>query len=350
MENATTAAPINPVNGTEDSGQTTDVVKTSLWVLRLAVLIICMVVAFPKNLQVISILHKHKSLRKVPHVLLGNLSIVGAIASGYYLPLYLFVSFMAERFFEAVPTWLCVARYSSNMFITSLQAYALVFMAIDRHDCVVRPFKRRIKTSNVWKIVKVAWLVAALVASAHLIISLGEAKGNCYGQQKTRTRSQTFTLIVGNANVFTTIITILVTFLRIVKKLRSSPFAESSQNRESHVTRFTYMVLFGFVFAWLPLTVFVPLNLAFRFKSPHVGEIKALFLAITNVTYAVNPFAHMSIIDAALRGRAKPPPPGRGQSREERPRAEAGQQPGDAEGTGADAGADTGTGTRSPQN
>ena len=157
MENATIAAPINPVNGTEDSGQTTDVVKTSLWVIRLAVLIICMVVACRKT-------------------------------------------------------------------------------------------------------------------------------------------------------------------------SKSSPSSTSTK-----------------VSAKSPTS-----SLA---TCPSLARLQAV--ATSRCTYSCRSWLkeHKSIIDAALRGRAKPPPPGRAQSREERPRAEeAEQKPGDGGGTGADAGADTGTGTRSLQN
>ena len=52
-------------------------------------------------------------------------------------------------------------------------------MTIDRHDCVVRPFRRRLSTQNVKKILLVTWLLAFII-SAVLLVLLRKERSVCY--------------------------------------------------------------------------------------------------------------------------------------------------------------------------
>ena len=218
-------------------------------------------IGFLGNLKVCFLLYKRKELRKVPHVLLGNLSLIGLLVSSIYIPLFLVVIVTVQFFRKPLHALFCILRYSSSLLFFGLQAFTLVAMAMDRHDCVVRPLKRRITATNVRKIVKGIWLVAGLITLVHFPLAVNDAMHSCVMYTlNTPTVSTTFTLVMSNFYLFGAVIVIFVTFVRIVRKLRSLPFAAATHNNtEIQVTRFSYKLMLFFLISWFPLVFFLPL-------------------------------------------------------------------------------------------
>ena len=260
-------------------------------------------IGFLGNLKVCFLLYKRKELRKVPHVLLGNLSLIGLLVSSIYIPLFLVVIVTVQFFRKPLHALFCILRYSSSLLFFGLQAFTLVAMAMDRHDCVVRPLKRRITATNVRKIVKGIWLVAGLITLLHFPLAVNDAMHSCVMYTlNTPTVSTTFTLVMSNFYLFGAVIVIFVTFVRIVRKLRSLPFAAATHNNtEIQVTRFSYKLMLFFLISWFPLVFFTIISSAARLEGSQVEGLKVLVLALSNFNYLVNPFVHMNIVKLSRR-------------------------------------------------
>lgn len=248
------------------------------------------------NLKVCFLLYKRKDLRKVPHILLGNLSLTGLLVSIIYLPLFIAIIVSVQFLHEPIHPLFCVARYSSSILFMGLQSLTLVAMAIDRHDCVVHPFKRRITPGNVRMVLKGIWSVTLLVTGIHFALAVNDTMLSCVGHKEQKAVSLIFILAAGNVYSYGTLVVIFVTFVRIVKRLRSSPFAEYHQNTEIKVTRLSYLLMLFFIISWFPLMVFSMATKASpEMSGTRIEGIKVLLLALSNINYFINPFLHMQM-------------------------------------------------------
>ena len=259
-------------------------------------------IGIPGNLYICLFLYKRKDLRKATHILLWNLSFVGVLVSATYVPLWLFVIVMVQFVREPHHIGWGIFRYSYSMLLFGVQTLTIVVMAIERHDAVMRPFKRRITATNVQKVVLWLWFFVGVTFAVHLPLGANDAVENqvIYNLQKTAP-SLILTIALTNLYLFGAIIVIFATFARIVKRLRSSPFAESNARAEARVTRLTYYLMFTHVISWLPIILAAVIGRKLGATEIQLEAAKVLLLGLSNISYLVNPLIHMGIVNAAQR-------------------------------------------------
>ena len=276
-------------------------------------------IGIPGNLYICLFLYKRKDLRKATHILLWNLSFVGVLVSATYVPLFLFVIVMVQFVREPHHIGWGIFRYSYAMLLFGVQTLTIVVMAIERHDAVMRPFKRRITATNVQKVVLWLWFFVGVTFAVHLPLGANDAVDNrvIYNLQK-KAPSLILTVALTNLYLFGAIIVIFATFARIVKRLRSSPFAESNARAEARVTRLTYYLMFTYVISWLPIILAVAIGRKLGATEIQLEAAKVLLLGLSNISYLVNPLIHMGIVNAAQRQPASQSTEGSGREQDTR--------------------------------
>ena len=106
-----------------------------------------------------------------------------------------------------------------------------------------------------------------------------------------------------------TLLTIAITFIRILKKLRSSPIplSHSVQNRrEQEITNFTYRSCAIFAVCWFPVFT---CNMLLRFGGFEGVEMKAarvLAVTISKLSFVVNPYLHHKMLKARIANQIVP--------------------------------------------
>ena len=111
---------------------------------------IVILLGFLGNAGVCFLLRKRADLRKVPHYLFANLAVNGISSCLLNLPSRLVMIVMSS--FLDSPTSAVAACYilvPSGFACSILNAVTLSLMAIDRQDCVLRPFNRRMSKHNI---------------------------------------------------------------------------------------------------------------------------------------------------------------------------------------------------------
>ena len=183
------------------------------------------------NAFVCNCLRRRRDLRKVPHYLLASLSLTGLLTSLFGMPSLLIatiVNYLQAGHLPVAQT-LCKVGFPLSVGCVALNALTIILMTIDRHDCVVRPFRRRLSTRNVKKILPLTWLVAFIIAAV-LLVLLRKDTSVCYTWFPYK-QSKSFRTEQGNViriYLATTtqldtlaIVLVIVTFFRVVKELRS---------------------------------------------------------------------------------------------------------------------------------
>ena len=285
-------------------------------------------VGLPGNLKVFLRLQKRKTTRKVPEVLLWNLSLVGVLVSGVYVPLFLAI-LVTNQLSEPVRLVFVVVHYSLSISVSCWQSLNLVAMAVDRYDAVHHPHKRRITSANVFKVVKGIWVIVGLTMATHGALAVRDIlEYEVVFQLPSAALSMLFTLVLANFLLVVTVVVILFTFGRIVKRLRSLPFqSNAGQRSDILVSRLTYTVLFSFLASWLPLIVVVIVNRVFAVNETTFKALRVVLLAASNTNYVVNPFVHMRIVRAAHRRTAPRRRTNARAGAEPRPDEQAGAEP-----------------------
>ena len=128
-------------------------------------------------------LRRRRDLRKVPHYLLASLSLTGLLASLFGVPSVLTGAFVSYLIIQAghlsFAEILCKIGFPLYVGCVALNALIITLLTIDRYDCVVRPFRRRLSTENVKKILLLTWLVAFII-TAVLLVLLRRERSVCY--------------------------------------------------------------------------------------------------------------------------------------------------------------------------
>ncbi len=118
------------------------------------------------NARIFLLLCRRRHLRKVPHYLLGNLAVIGVFSSLFYMPLLIVMTIV--NYFQIrdmlVAEIFCKVGFTSGYACMVVNALTLWLMAFDRDDCVVRPFNRRLTTTNVKILIGVTWIFAFTTA------------------------------------------------------------------------------------------------------------------------------------------------------------------------------------------
>ena len=236
----------------EESYSSTSIPKSLAIAVSVMLSIFILAGAFG-NALVCNRLRSRRDLRKVPHYLLASLSLTGLLTSLSGMPFLLITHKCQFTFWLAIYQSLeilCKVGFSLSVGCMALNALTLMVMALDRHDCVVRPFNRRLSTQNVKKILLVTWLLAFII-TAVLLVLLRKETSVCYAWFPYNF-SQSFRTERGNViRVYVTtmaqldtlaILLVIITFFRVVKKLRSLVMTNSStrQRQEKQLTWLTY--------------------------------------------------------------------------------------------------------------
>ena len=111
-----------------------------------------------ENHKSLSFFINNRDLRKVPDVLFASLSVSGIISYMFCPPFRLVIFNVIKlgrvdytKHFENIIAW-------SSFLCTVVNSVNILLMAIDRQDCVLLPFKRRMTPSNVKFIITGKWL------------------------------------------------------------------------------------------------------------------------------------------------------------------------------------------------
>lgn len=261
------------------------------------------------NALVCLVLSRRHDLRKVPHFLFANLTIIGLISSLFLMPMI--ISITAKTYLikqrESMDI-MCKIRLFFSFFCSAINALSLSLMAIDRQDCVFRPLRRRIQKHNVKKVLLAVWC-AVIIVSISFAITLATDDSQCPASDPFNLNSSfsnssmlfsVYITAFGTGFNVSTILIIIITFLRIVKRLRSCPLPESRSiyvRYESHITKLTYKTCAIFVLSWFPVIMshsFARFNGDANIEV--MRSVKLITLAFTNLTYVANPFLHYKLL------------------------------------------------------
>ena len=156
-------------------------IPRSLAIAVIVMLSILILAGATGNSFVCNLLRRRRDLRKVPHYLLASLSLTGLLTSLFSVPSLLIATIVSYLQAGHLPVAqiLCKLGFTLSVGCVALNALTLTLMTVDRHDCVVRPFSRRISTQNVKKILLLTWLVAFIIAAVVLIL-LRKETSVCY--------------------------------------------------------------------------------------------------------------------------------------------------------------------------
>ena len=263
---------------------------------------IAIFLGFPGNAGVCFLLRKRSDLRKVPHYLFASLAVNGVFSCLLNLPSRLAMIVMVHLLDSPVSAEVaCYILIPSGFACGILNAVTLSLMAIDRQDCVLRPFNRRMSKRNITKVIAISWIGTSVLTSVVIVHSFLHESQACDIIPKIK-GSYPIYIYIGSLmisfNVIAVII-IVITALRIVKRLRSSPLPEArSQHRrqENKLTWLTYKICGVFLVCWLPLFVCFPLA---QFDK-HFGDILVgaliITLAMSNFIYVANPFLYYKML------------------------------------------------------
>lgn len=265
------------------------------------------------NARVFLLLERRRDLRKVPHFLLANLAAIGLLSSIVVMPI--FISTAARRYIMKQQKWLelkalCKIRLVLSFFCSAVNAITLSLMAMDRQDCIYRPLRRRLHSDNVKRVLLAVWCMSIIIFVVFAVL-LSIDGSQC-------PQNDPFNLISNSSNssgffnayitIFGTvfnvaaILIIIVTFMRVVRRLRSSPLPHSRslhQRYESQITKLTYKTCAIFILSWFPVIISHIITRFFAPGSELMLSQKLLTTAFTGFAYAANPILHYKMLRTA---------------------------------------------------
>ena len=216
-------------------------------ITNLTLYLIAIVIGFVGNAKVCYFFVQRQDLRKVPHFLFASLAVNGIISSVFSLPSRLAMLAFArlDRIDYAKPAFYIAV--SSSFLCAVVNCVTLSLMAIDRQDCVLRPFNRRMKPSNVKFIIAGKWIGALFLTSVLFFIVLSTSSlGTFFSKLSDLTHNAIFIYyIMGNVLNAVTLMLVIVTAIRVIRTIRSStlPNAASLHRRqENKLTWLTYKI------------------------------------------------------------------------------------------------------------
>ena len=287
----------------ENCRLTTPVGPVGIIIADITLSTIAIFLGFLGNAAVCYLLRARQDLRKVPHYLLGSLAVNGDFSCLLNLPSRLAVIVMVHHLDSPVSAEAaCYILVPSGFACSILNAVTVSLMAIDRQDCVLRPFNRRMSKRNISKVIAISWIGTSVLTSAIIVYSIFHESEECDIIFKIEGRDPIYVyigLLMVSFNVICVFI-IVITALRIVKRLRSSPLPEArSQHRrqENKLTWLTYKICGVFLVCWLPLFVCFPLAQLGRNSGDILIGALIITLALSNFNYVVNPFLYYKMLN-----------------------------------------------------
>ena len=300
---------MNHTSASDSLAQIPQGVKVSVLVLTAVFL----VAGTYGNAKVFLLLERRRDLRKVPHFLLANLSAVGLLSSIVVMPIFISIAartyFMKQRDGIELAV-LCKVRLVLSFFCSTVNAITLSLMAMDRQDCICRPLRRRFHLENVKKVILIVWLMAIIISVVFaILLTVDESQCPQYDPFNLVSHSSTsrgffnaYITIFGTVFNVSAILIIMVTFIRVIRGLRSSPLPQSRslhRRYESQITKLTYKTGAIFIVSWFPVIISHMTIRFFAAGSEHTPSLKLLTTAFTGFAYASNPILHYKMLKAA---------------------------------------------------
>ena len=187
---------------------------------------IATLLGFLGNAGVCFLLRKRSELRKVPHYLFASLGVNGVFSCLLNLPSRIAMIVMVHLLDSAVSAEAaCYVLIPSGFACGILNAVTLSLMAIDRQDCVLRPFNRRMSQRNITKVIAISWIGTSVLTSVIIVYSFFHQSQECDIISRIEASDPIyvyFSILLVSFNLVSVLI-IVITALRIVKRLRSSP-------------------------------------------------------------------------------------------------------------------------------
>ena len=277
-------------------------VITDMTLLSIAILF-----GFAGNARVCQILKKHQDLRKVPHFLFASLAVNGIFSSLMALPSRL--AMVSSSHHLNKPHY---AECTCNVWIPTtficgvINAVTLSLMAIDRQDCVLRPFNRRMKPSNIRAVIAISW-IGTLVLSSVLSFSMFFGESVCHEFNPNAFFSKLlekhpifiYYITLGiSFNVVCSLI-IVTTAIRIIRRLRSSPLPDSltiHRRQENKLTWLTYKICGVFIVCWLPYSVSAGFALTGGIRGNTTIDAVVISSTVSYYYYVLNPLLHYHLL------------------------------------------------------
>ena len=262
------------------------------------------------NARVCILLGRRRDLRRVPHYLLANLALTGFLSALIRMSTLTSMTTVNSFQIRNVPTVVeiqCKVGISLGPACVVLNALTLWLMALDRQDCVLRPFNRRLDTSDVKRIIPVTWILALITAVVFAVLMRNEpsvcVEFYIYNNSEVR---GIFALVaaVGQLDNITMLV-IIVTFVRIRKEFRSSAVnpqlgcAKSANlRREKKLTKLTIKLCGIFLLFRVPVKICIVMIMAKvgGFQGTAANTLKLLSSVIVDFTYVLNPFLYHTIL------------------------------------------------------
>ena len=242
------------------------------------------------------LLRKRSDLRKVPHYLFGGLAVNGICSSLLNLPSRIALTVIRLFDIPVSTDAVCAITVPSGFACNILNAVTLSLMAIDQQDCVLRPFKRRMSRGNILKVIALSWIGTLVLTTPIIFKTVRQQFEGCDVIPKIRGAGDPVFVYVGilsNSFNIASVLIIVVTALRIIKRLRSSPLSESNSHhrrQENKLFWLTYKICGVFIVCKVPIFVYFPFAIFSLENNDYtLANIQIVALTTSNFHYVVNP-------------------------------------------------------------
>ena len=264
---------------------------------------IAIVIGFAGNAKVCYFFVQRQDLQKVPHFLFASLAVNGIISSVFSPPSRLAMLAFAGlgRIDYAKPAFYIAV--TSSFLCAVINSVTLSLMAIDRQDCVLRPFNRRMTPSNVKFIITGKWIGALFLTSLLFSIVLFEPSTlspETFISKLSDLKENPILIyfIMGKVLNVVTLIIVIVTAIRVMKTIRSSTLPDAAslhRRQENKLTWLTYKISGVCVACWVPQFICAGL-LASDFDRDVVFNAMAITSTVGYYNYVLNPLVYYGIL------------------------------------------------------
>ena len=283
-------------------GPSPGAVITDITLLSIAILL-----GFVGNARVCYLLKKRQDLRKVPHVLFASLAVNGIVACVAALPSRLATATLNHHLnYPLYAEYACNSGIITTFICGNVNAVTLSLMAIDRQDCVLRPFTRRMTRSNIKVVIAASW-IGILMLSLVLIVGVFYSESVCdefsfkglFSRISDKQPVFLYYFGLGFSLNIVSFFIFVITAIRIIITLRSSLLPDSQslhRRQEIKLTWLTYKICGVFIVCWLPQIVTT------GFVLSRIGGITAIdVLVVTTATsyyyYVLNPLLYFDLLN-----------------------------------------------------
>ena len=290
------------MNQSSFNGRSPSTVAAITFIADQALTAIAIVIGFGGNAKVCYFFVQRQDLRKVPHYLFASLAVNGIISSLFTLPsrLAMFASVGLGRI-DYAERALNITGPSSFL-CAVVNFVTLSLMAIDRQDCVLRPFNRRITPSNVKFFIAGKWIGALLVTSVLIFVVLFDQSVNpvtFFAKMSDLKRNPIFIYhILGVVLNVITLIIVIVTAIRVIKRIRSSTLPDAAslhRRQENKLTWLTYKISGVCVACWVPQFICTGLLASGVHRDMAINAV-VITSTVGYYNYVLNPLVYHGIM------------------------------------------------------